>query len=179
MLVSLHPDDGAAALADAAFAAATVGASSSVGTGRPGPNSRRDGRQHPASAGADRGPADANAAKAGGISNESTENALLQPSSFDDAEAPEYDIDAYLAESDAGVNVSATAEVRQTTEFQQLKAERFRTKDLRAYFVHDEVDKQTELDLNHFSLGEDETNMLYGHVFQCTRVVLSNVVFVF
>ncbi len=79
----------------------------------------------------------------------------LLTTNFDNAEAPEYNIHEYLREAEV-------VEVDPGTEqaLARMRADRFRAKDLQTYFVHSEVDKQSELDLNHFSLGEDETNML-------------------
>ena len=66
-------------------------------------------------------------------------------------------IHSYLEESEAVVAVDDGGEAAVA----KFHAEKFQARGLQRYFVHEEVDKQTELDLNHFSLGDDETNMLY------------------
>ena len=98
-------------------------------------------------------------ATAGDAAKEDVVNQALLRNAFEAPDAPESNLDSYLRETEAAVNTE-----EEEAALAVFKADKFKTKSLKQYFVHEEVDKQTELDLNHFSLGVDETNMLYGYL---------------
>ncbi len=90
------------------------------------------------------------------------EEDFLDPStlmaSLDNVSVPESNLDSFLREPEL-VEEDDTAEA-----FRQWTASKYRAMDLNQYFVHPEIEKHAELDLNHFGLGEDETNMLHGYL---------------
>lgn len=78
--------------------------------------------------------------------------------SLEQASVPESDIDVFLKEPEIVRDSNAI------DTFEKWSEKKYRAVDLTEYIVHPEIGKHAELDLNHFGLGEDETNMLYGYL---------------